>query len=248
MNDTVLIELRTEELPPKSLKLCRRRLPRPFFRPQSSSSSADDSVCTPYATPRRLAMTITGRRRATARPRLEKKGPAVASALDGEGQPTRALEGFMRAAGVTFDAVAQDERRQGGVFRCPARKRAKNSRASGRDRRAGAEEAADPEGHALGRFRAPVRAPGARPDPAARGVVVPGEVLGLRAAAARSVTASCRAATSSSTTRPSMRQTGWPARSSPPSPNGGRRSPTQLEPRPASSGRASTRPTACSTR
>jgi glycyl-tRNA synthetase beta chain len=106
MNDTVLIELRTEELPPKSLKLLSEAFADTVFSALAAQQfTADDSVCTPYATPRRLAMTITHVAARQPDRVLERKGPAVASGVDGEGRPTRALEGFMRAAGVTFDQL-----------------------------------------------------------------------------------------------------------------------------------------------
>lgn len=106
MNDTVLIELRTEELPPKSLKLLSEAFADTVFSALAAQQfTADDSVCTPYATPRRLAMTITDVAARQPDRVLERKGPAVASGVDGEGRPTRALEGFMRAAGVTFDQL-----------------------------------------------------------------------------------------------------------------------------------------------
>ncbi|MBK7673606.1 MAG: glycine--tRNA ligase subunit beta [Candidatus Accumulibacter sp.] len=103
MNDTVLIELRSEELPPKSLKPLSEAFAESVFSAlRAQEFVAADSVCTPYATPRRLALTITGVADRQPDRVLEKKGPAVAGALDAAGKPTRALEGFMRAAGVTF--------------------------------------------------------------------------------------------------------------------------------------------------
>ena len=106
MNDTVLIELRTEELPPKSLRLLSEAFADAVFSALAAQQfTADDSVCTPYATPRRLAMTITHVAARQPDRILERKGPAVASGVDGEGRPTRALEGFMRAAGVTCDQL-----------------------------------------------------------------------------------------------------------------------------------------------
>ena len=106
MNDTLLIELRSEELPPKSLKLLSEAFADAVFSAlKAQQFAADDSVCTSYATPRRLAMTITGMAGRQPDRVLEKKGPSVASAIAADGKPTRALEGFMRAAGVTFDEL-----------------------------------------------------------------------------------------------------------------------------------------------
>ena len=101
MNDTVLIELRTEELPPKSLRLLSESFADAVFSAlKAQQFTAEDSVCTPYATPRRLALTITGVAGRQPDRVLERKGPAVAGALDASGNPTRALQGFMRSAAV----------------------------------------------------------------------------------------------------------------------------------------------------
>jgi len=117
MNETILIELRTEELPPKSLKLLSDAFAEAVFaalRAQEFATAA--SVCTPYATPRRLALTITEVAERQPDRVLEKKGPAVAGALDANGQPTRALEGFMRAAGVSFAQLHRTTDAKGEYF------------------------------------------------------------------------------------------------------------------------------------
>ncbi len=106
MNDTLLIELRTEELPPKSLKLLSESFANAVFAAlKEQGFTAADSVCTPYATPRRLALTVSGVSAQQPDRVLEKKGPAVASGLDAAGKPSKALEGFMRSAGVTFEQL-----------------------------------------------------------------------------------------------------------------------------------------------
>jgi len=50
----------------------------------------------PYATPRRLAMTISNVLAQQPDRTIERKGPAVVAGLDAEGKPSKALEGFMR--------------------------------------------------------------------------------------------------------------------------------------------------------
>jgi glycyl-tRNA synthetase beta chain len=117
MNDTVLIELRCEELPPKSLKTLSEAFAGSVFTALAAQGFvAADSVCTPYATPRRLALTITGVAALQPDRLLERKGPAVAGALDAAGQPTRALTGFMRAAGVTFAELLKTSDGKGEYF------------------------------------------------------------------------------------------------------------------------------------
>ena len=106
MNNSLLIELRTEELPPKSLKALSDSFANSVFaalKDQAFASAA--SVCTPFATPRRLALMITNITDQQPDRVIEKKGPAVSSGIDANGTPTKALEGFMRSAGVTFEQM-----------------------------------------------------------------------------------------------------------------------------------------------
>ena len=106
MKDALLIELRTEELPPKSLKALSEAFADTVFSAlQAQQFTSVESTCTPYATPRRLALIVTEVAERQPDRLLEKKGPAVAGAVDEAGRPSRALEGFMRAAGVTFDQL-----------------------------------------------------------------------------------------------------------------------------------------------
>ncbi|MEO8409108.1 MAG: glycine--tRNA ligase subunit beta [Propionivibrio sp.] len=106
MNHSLLIELCTEELPPKSLKALSESFAANIFAALEEQAFASaTSVCETYATPRRLAVLITDIAEQQPDRVIEKKGPAVASGIDAEGQPTRALEGFMRAAGVGFEQL-----------------------------------------------------------------------------------------------------------------------------------------------
>ncbi len=58
--DTLLIELLTEELPPKVLeKLSTTFADEVFAALKEQALISTDSVCTPYCTPRRLAVSIT---------------------------------------------------------------------------------------------------------------------------------------------------------------------------------------------
>lgn len=117
MNDTLLIELRTEELPPKSLKQLSEAFADAVLTAlKGQQFTAADSVCTPYATPRRLALTLSAVARLQPDRVLERKGPAVAGALDAAGKPTKALEGFMRSAGVSFEQLHKTTDGKGEYF------------------------------------------------------------------------------------------------------------------------------------
>ena len=106
MSQSLLIELRTEELPPKSLKALSESFANSIFAALKDQAFAGaDSVCTHYATPRRLALLVSNVAAQQPDRVVEKKGPAVASGIDATGKPTKALEGFMRSAGVTFEQL-----------------------------------------------------------------------------------------------------------------------------------------------
>lgn len=106
MKQTLLIELLTEELPPKALeKLSTTFADEVFSALKEQILAGADSICTPYATPRRLALTISNVDAWQADRVIERKGPAVSAGLDAEGKPSKALEGFMRSASVTFEKL-----------------------------------------------------------------------------------------------------------------------------------------------
>jgi len=95
---TLLVELFTEELPPKALK----RLGEVFADTlaaglRSRDFLTDESVVTGFATPRRLAVAITAvRATAPDKPFKEKLLP-VSVAFDAQGKPTPALLGKLKA-------------------------------------------------------------------------------------------------------------------------------------------------------
>ena len=103
MKATLLIELLTEELPPKSLAKLGLS-----FREQIQKALAEAGFIEAgnagrwFATPRRLALQFDDCLESQPDRVIEKKGPAVASGVGADGTPTKALEGFMRSAGVEF--------------------------------------------------------------------------------------------------------------------------------------------------
>lgn len=103
---TVLFELGCEELPPKSLKNLRDALQAETVKGLKDAGLAFAEVIA-YAAPRRLALKIIDVDAAQADTQKRFDGPAVQAAYDAEGQPTKALEGFMRGQGITVDQVSR---------------------------------------------------------------------------------------------------------------------------------------------
>jgi glycyl-tRNA synthetase beta chain len=106
MKQTLLIELLTEELPPKALERLSISFADDVFAAlREQELAGEDSVCTPFATPRRLALTVTNVAAQQADRKIERKGPSVAAARDANGNISKALDGFMRSAGVVYEQL-----------------------------------------------------------------------------------------------------------------------------------------------
>jgi len=102
VNETLLIELGTEELPPKSLKT----LATAFYdniKSQLDSNDLSYSDIKWFATPRRLAIQVLNLDNKQADKVVEKRGPAINVAFDEEGQPSKAASGWARSNGITIE-------------------------------------------------------------------------------------------------------------------------------------------------
>ena len=95
----LLLEIGTEELPPKSLTRLASSLAR-AIRQGLQDQELEHGECSWYATPRRLAVIARDLADTQADKEVVKRGPSVASAYDEAGNPTRAAEGFARSCGV----------------------------------------------------------------------------------------------------------------------------------------------------
>ncbi|WP_338412272.1 glycine--tRNA ligase subunit beta [Psychrobacter raelei] len=96
---TILFELGSEELPPKSLKPLRDSLKASVESQLQEANISYDSLKA-YAAPRRLAIEIEGISEKQPDRTEQKRGPAVKAAYDAEGKPTRAAEGFAKGLGI----------------------------------------------------------------------------------------------------------------------------------------------------
>ncbi|WP_413727490.1 glycine--tRNA ligase subunit beta [Sodalis sp. RH19] len=99
---TFLVEIGTEELPPKAL----RQLAQSFatlFTAELDGANLPHGEVQWFASPRRLALKVLNLGAAQADSNIEKRGPAVAQAFDAEGKPTKAAEGWARGCGITVE-------------------------------------------------------------------------------------------------------------------------------------------------
>lgn len=99
-NNDLLIEIGTEELPPKNLKRLMNALAN-NFRAALQSANFEFAEIKAYATPRRLALVVEQLASAQPTQEVERRGPALKAAVDENGEPTKAAQGFMRSCGVT---------------------------------------------------------------------------------------------------------------------------------------------------
>ncbi len=98
--ETLLIELRTEELPPKALNQLGESLAAGVVAGLVKEQLIDgEPQYHAFASPRRLAVQVKNVQAVQAEQHLVKKGPALAAGMK-DGAPTKALEGFARSCGV----------------------------------------------------------------------------------------------------------------------------------------------------
>ena len=108
----LLVEIGTEELPPKAL----RRLSEAFasgLRQGLTDAALAPTGLQAFAAPRRLALLIEGVPEQQPDRENLRRGPAVTAAFDGEGNATRAAQGFAASCGVTVEELDQLETDKG---------------------------------------------------------------------------------------------------------------------------------------
>ena len=115
MNQTLLVELQTEELPPKALVKLGAAFATGIANGLKARGFLDEgSVVTPYATPRRLAVSITQVRATSPDKSIREKVLPVSVALDKDGNPSAPLAKKLAAIGFPDLAIADLERAQDG--------------------------------------------------------------------------------------------------------------------------------------
>ncbi|MCK0506769.1 glycine--tRNA ligase subunit beta [Aromatoleum anaerobium] len=112
---TLLVELLTEELPPKALpRLGETFAARIHEGLKACGLVAEDQPFRWFAAPRRLAITVPAVRAAAPSREVTEKIMPMQVALDAEGRPTPALLKKLQAKGIAPEAVASFERRLDG--------------------------------------------------------------------------------------------------------------------------------------
>jgi glycyl-tRNA synthetase beta chain len=107
-----LIELGTEELPPKALRLLEQT-----FAAELASGLAKAGLkhgeLRSFATPRRLAVLVHGLAARQPDQKIERRGPPVSAAFDAEGLPRRAAQAFAASCKTSVEGLQRREEGKG---------------------------------------------------------------------------------------------------------------------------------------
>ncbi|WP_404376397.1 glycine--tRNA ligase subunit beta [Vreelandella aquamarina] len=109
--DTLLLELGAEELPPTALDALSDAFAAGIEKGLQEAEIPFEAVIA-YATPRRLAVQVTGLADKQPDREVERRGPALAAAFK-DGAPTKAAEGFARSCGVSVEDLIHLETDKG---------------------------------------------------------------------------------------------------------------------------------------
>ena len=102
MKENFLVEIGTEELPPKALKTLATSFADNVEAELNQAGLSFDKIEW-FAAPRRLAVKVLNLATQQPSKEIEKRGPAVSAAFDSEGKPTKAAEGWARGCGITVE-------------------------------------------------------------------------------------------------------------------------------------------------
>ncbi len=108
----LLIEIGTEELPPKALKGLRDAFAEAVAGGLGEAGIGASKVQA-FAAPRRLALLCRDVAARQPDQSMERRGPALTAAFDGNGNPTRAAEGFAVSCGVKVEDLQRMETDKG---------------------------------------------------------------------------------------------------------------------------------------
>jgi tetrameric-type glycyl-tRNA synthetase beta subunit len=104
----LLVEIGTEELPPQALPSLAQAFEDGFVEALKTNGLAFEKL-EQFATPRRIALRLSGLDSRQQDQEIQRKGPALKAAYDAEGQPSKAALGFARSCGVDISELQTEE-------------------------------------------------------------------------------------------------------------------------------------------
>ncbi|MCM2678077.1 glycine--tRNA ligase subunit beta [Echinimonas agarilytica] len=104
--ENLLVELGTEELPPKALPKLASAFAAAFEAGLKDAGLVFENVNW-LASPRRLAIQVSALAHAQPDRVEDKRGPSVSAAFDADGNPTKAAQGWARGNGITVDQASR---------------------------------------------------------------------------------------------------------------------------------------------
>jgi len=107
-----LVEIGTEELPPKALRLLEQAFAGDLVAALAKAGLKHGEVQS-FATPRRLAVLVHRLAEHQPEQKIERRGPPVNAAFDAEGLPTRAAQAFAASNKVTVEELQRREEGKG---------------------------------------------------------------------------------------------------------------------------------------
>ena len=107
-----LVELGTEELPPKALPEFERAFAE-GIRTALQTAGLQFAALRSYAAPRRLAVLVTALTEQQPAQEIKRRGPPVNAAFDAQGAPTRAGTAFAESCGVAIGALTRAKEGKG---------------------------------------------------------------------------------------------------------------------------------------
>lgn len=110
--DDLLIEIGTEELPPKALSKLSSAFTQGIVEGLKKAGFEINTVES-FAAPRRLAVLIKSLSASQPDREVERKGPNLKAAYDADGKPTKAVMGFAKSCGVEVSDLQQQDTDKG---------------------------------------------------------------------------------------------------------------------------------------
>ena len=108
----LLVEIGTEELPPKSLRMLSEAFAAELVTQLDAAGLAHGAPAL-HATPRRLAVLVPGVPGVQPHREVERRGPPLVRAFDENDNPTKAALGFAKSVGVEVDRLVRIETGEG---------------------------------------------------------------------------------------------------------------------------------------